>query len=95
MTKKTVVTPNQQNISTNNQNDLQGMSTQAQIFQNLPVENQKKYFVDQFGTVKGTTGFFDYRFHKSIGDVKKFTDKENTIFSVCIARDGGHYEGGG
>lgn len=95
MTKKTVVTQTQQNVSTKNETELQGMSTQAYIFQNLPVENQKKYFVDQFGTVKGTTGFFDYWFHKSIGDVKKIIDKENTIFSVCVARDGGHYEGGG
>jgi hypothetical protein len=85
MTEKNLHDPDQ----SDHPNELDTHS-QARIFHQLSDQKKNNYFTDQYGTVKGMTGFFDYRFKKGIKDVQTFTlnDQEKTVISACIALSG-------
>ncbi len=70
------------------------MSPLAKIFHELSLENKHAYFMDRYGTVKWTTGFFDYRFKQDIKDTKTFTQEDGTIIDACITLWGWNFERG-
>lgn len=63
-------------------------------FHELWYDQKKAYFKDEYGTIHGTTWFFDTRFTKSLVDYKSFTSWWKLI-DICIATDWTSTEGWG
>lgn len=64
------------------------------IFASLSRKKKEEYLVDQYGTVKWTTWFFDYRFRKHVHSVKDFEFSDWVHATVCVVCHGGSYESG-
>lgn len=81
--------------SHNNETTHSPLSQMANVFHHLSLEAKAAYFKDRYGTVKGTTWFFDYWYKQGIKDVKTFASEDGTIIDACITLGGGSYESWG
>jgi len=84
---------NQKTPTAGQEIETQQPTTLLDIFNSLPHKQKREYFKIVHGTVRWTTGFFDYWFHQWLGDFQTFT-KDGKDYHAMIVTGGWSYESG-